>query len=120
MFKNNWRVLFDYPKTKKKYSISVLVPALNEEDTIEDTIRTIFESEYFIKEVIVLNDGSIDNTYNIIREYLQKKDIVYLLRKGLNNKGIPIRRHEAIQTARGEFIAIQDGDDISFPSKSFS
>ncbi len=64
--------MFDYPKSKKQYSISVLVPAFNEEDTIKDTINAIFSAGYLIEELIVLNDGSTDKTKKIVEDLLKK------------------------------------------------
>lgn len=63
-------------KRKKTFSpdVSVLLPAHNEEEVIEDTINSIFTSDYSGKiEVIVINDGSTDNTAKIVKA-MQKKD----------------------------------------------
>jgi len=113
LFKKNREVLFDYPKTKKKYSISVLVPAYNEEETIEDTVKTIFESEYIIEEVIVLNDGSKDNTAKIVRGLMKKYKKLKLIDKENSGKGDSLNK--GIEAATGELVAVVDAD--SFPSK---
>jgi len=113
LFKRNRKVLFDYPKTKKKYSISVLVPAYNEENTIEDTIEAIFKSEYSIKEIIVLNDGSKDNTSKIVKELMKKYEKLKLIDKKNSGKGDSL--NQGLKIAEGELVAVVDAD--SFPSK---
>ena len=77
LYLENRKVMRDIPKAKKEYSISILVPAFNEEKTISNTIETIFSVDYPIEELIVLNDGSTDNTKKIIEKLLKK----YLLIK---------------------------------------
>jgi len=113
LFRKNRKNLFDYPKTNKKYSISVLVPAYNEEDTIEDTIKAIFESDYTLKEVIVLNDGSKDNTGKIVRRMMKKYPKLILINKKNSGKGDSL--NHGIKIAKGELIAVVDAD--SFPAK---
>ena len=112
LFKRNRKVLFDYPKAKKKYSISVLVPAYNEEDTIEDTIKAIFDSEYPIAEIIVLNDGSKDNTAKIVKRLMKKYKKLKLIDKKNSGKGDSL--NWGLKKAKGDLIAVVDAD--SFPS----
>lgn len=110
---HNKEKLFYSPKSKKKYSISFLVPAFNEEKTIKDTIEHIFKIEYPIKEVIVINDGSTDDTAKIVRSLMKNYSKLKLLNK--KNEG---RKAYAInyglKEAKGELIAITDSD--SYPS----
>jgi len=68
LYWNNRKTLFNAPKLNKKYSISVLVSAWNEEETIEETIDAIFNINYPTLEVIVLNDGSMDRTGEIVKK----------------------------------------------------
>ena len=70
LYFNNRKDLFSHVQTANKYSVSVLVPAFNEEKTIEKTIRAIFKINYPIKELIVLNDGSTDKTRKIVEKLL--------------------------------------------------
>jgi len=111
-FKNK-KKLFDYVETKKKYSVSVLVPAFNEEKTIKDTVIAIFDSGYPIEELIVLNDGSTDNTKKIVTELLAHYPKLKLVNK--ENSGKADSLNQGIELAKGELIAVVDAD--SYPSK---
>jgi len=105
---------FSYPHSKKEYSVSFIVPAYNEEKTIEDTLKHIFDIDYDnIKEVIVVNDCSKDNTTKIVKNLLKK----YKKLKLLNNKknlGKAGGLNRALKIAKGELIAVVDAD--SYPS----
>ncbi|GAI16935.1 unnamed protein product, partial [marine sediment metagenome] len=117
LYAKNRKELFGYPKAKKKYSISVLVPAYNEEDTIENTVKAIFSSDYPIKELIVLNDGSNDNTGKIVEKLLEKYSKLKLINKENSGKGDSLNK--GIELAEGELVAVVDAD--SYPAEdSFS
>ena len=65
-FVQNRKEMFSIPELKKKYSVSVLIPAFNEEESIEGTVMSVLSSDYKnIKEIIIINDGSTDNTLKI-------------------------------------------------------
>ncbi len=113
LYFNNRKNLFEYPTAKKDYSISVLVPAYNEEKTIEDTINSIFEIDYPIKEVIAINDGSTDRTKEIIQRLLKKYPELKLLDKKNSGKGSSL--NHGIKMAKGELIVVVDAD--SYPAK---
>lgn len=113
LYAKNRKDLFEYPKTKRKYSISVLVPAFNEEKTIEDTVRAIFSTGYPIKELIVLNDGSTDKTGKIVKGLLKKYPKLRLLDK--KNSGKADSLNQGIKMAKSELVAVVDAD--SYPAK---
>lgn len=113
LYFNNRKNLFEYPTAKKDYSISVLVPAYNEEKTIEDTINSIFEIDYPIEEVIAINDGSTDRTKEIIQRLLKKYPKLKLLDKKNSGKGSSL--NHGIKMAKGELIVVVDAD--SYPAK---
>jgi len=114
LYTKNKKDLFKYPKTKKNYSISVLVPAFNEEKTIKDTIKAIFSSRYPINELIVLNDGSTDNTKKIVESLLEKYPKLILINKKNSGKGDTLNK--GIELSQGELIAVVDAD--SYPAKN--
>lgn len=113
LYAKNRKDLFKFPKTKKKYSISVLVPAFNEEKTIGDTIKAIFSAEYPIKELIVLNDGSTDKTEKIVKDLLKEYPQLKLVNK--KNSGKADSLNQGIKLAKSELIAVVDAD--SYPAK---
>lgn len=111
----NRKELFSYPKAKREYFVSVLIPAYNEEQSIRETIEHIMALEYpKVKlEVIAINDGSTDKTEEIIKKLMNKYANLKLLDK--KNSGKANSLNEGIKVAQGELIAVVDSD--SFPSK---
>lgn len=92
--------------------VSVIIPAFNAEGTVRNAIDSILSQTYKQIEVIVINDGSTDNTLKILREY--GKQIRYISQ---NNKGPSAARNAGIKIAKGDFIAYQDADDVSMPER---
>jgi cellulose synthase/poly-beta-1,6-N-acetylglucosamine synthase-like glycosyltransferase len=89
--------------------ISVLIPAYNEEKVIARTIESALEIDYPKKEIIVIDDGSIDNTLLIAKTF--EKDGVKVLHK--ENSGKATALNYAINFAKGEILAILDADTIA-------
>jgi cellulose synthase/poly-beta-1,6-N-acetylglucosamine synthase-like glycosyltransferase len=113
-FKNR-KNIFKYPNLTKNYSLSIIVPAFNEEGSIRETIKHIFETSYKnLIEVIVVNDGSKDNTSNVVKKLIKVygKRLVLIEKE---NSGKADSLNCAIKIARGEFIGIVDAD--SYPEK---
>ncbi|MDO8517109.1 MAG: glycosyltransferase [Nanoarchaeota archaeon] len=113
LFLRNKKELLNYPVAEKNYSVSVLTPAYNEEDTIEDTINSVLASEYPIKEMIVIDDGSKDKTIEIVKRLMKQYPNLKLLAKENSGKADSI--NQGIKIAKGELIAIIDSD--SYPDK---
>ncbi len=111
----NRKTLFSYPKTKKKYFVSIIVPCYNEESSLNETVEKILDSGYPRNklEVIIVDDGSKDNTSKIARN-LEKKypNVIFLHKK---NSGKADSLNEGIKLASGEIIGVVDAD--SFPHK---
>ncbi len=112
---SNRKTIFSYPKADKNYSISFLVPAYNEEKTLADTIKHIFETGYEnIKEVIIINDTSKDNTLEIAKKLAKKYSKIKIL-NNLKNLGKAGSLNRALKIAKGELVAVVDAD--SYPAK---
>lgn len=94
--------------------ISILLPAYNAEKYIKKSIESVLNSSYINFELIVLNDGSTDNTENIVRTF---RDNRIRLINNLQNKGIIKSLNLGIMEANGDFIARMDADDISHPRR---
>ncbi|MGC8829161.1 MAG: glycosyltransferase family 2 protein [Verrucomicrobiia bacterium] len=88
--------------------LSVIIPVYNEQDTIRDVIKKV-QKLYFVKDIIVIDDGSTDNTTNIINE-IKRTDpkIIILTHKCNKGKGAAIKT--GLPAATGKIIVIQDGD----------
>lgn len=98
--------------------ISVITTVYNCEAYIEKSIRSILAQTEKDFEFIVINDGSTDSTWTLVRRILEEYPGAKLI-SSPENKRIPTRRNEAIALARGEYIAIHDGDDISLPDRLY-
>jgi len=105
-----------FPEAKKLPSISFLIPAYNEEKTIGGTLQSLINVDYpkSLKEIIVIDDGSKDNTKQIVELFVKKHKEVRLLSKP--NSGKANSLNLAIKIAKGELIAVVDAD--SHPSES--
>ena len=111
-FIQNRREIFLIPKSDKKYSVSVLIPAFNEQDTIKSTVENVLKSDYkYLKEIIIINDGSTDDTLNIIEQLEKKYSKVKVLNK--KNSGKADSLNNALKIAKGELVVVVDAD--SFP-----
>lgn len=112
----NRKELFASPKIKNYPSVSFLVPACNEENTIEETINALLKIKYpkEKKEIIIINDGSKDNTLKIANALAKKHKEIKVLDKP--NSGKANSLNEAIKIAKGELIAVTDAD--SYPEST--
>jgi biofilm PGA synthesis N-glycosyltransferase PgaC len=116
IYLNNKKNLFNSPELKKNYSVSFVVPAYNEGETIADTIEHIFAIDYKnIKEVIIVNDCSTDNTREVVEKLKLKYPKLILINnpKNLGNAGRS--KNAGLKYATGDIVAFVDAD--SYPAK---
>lgn len=95
--------------------VSVVVPTFNRANTLAETVESILAQSYRPLELIVVDDGSHDNTAQAIQPYLDKDPRVSYLAKP--NGGVASARNMGVRHAQGEFIAFCDSDDIWKPDK---
>lgn len=98
----------------KSPTISVIMPAYNAEATIKESIDSILSQTYRDFELIVINDGSRDDTERIIKSY--KDSRIKLLNNGIN-RGLIYSLNRGINSATGDLLARMDADDISLPQR---
>ncbi|MBD3252700.1 glycosyltransferase [Candidatus Pacearchaeota archaeon] len=116
IYLRNIKSFFDYPKTKKIYTVSFVVPAYNEGESIEDSIKNIMNIDYQgIVEVIIVNDCSTDNTKEIVESLLDKYSKLKLINNKKNTGSAAGSQNIGLKKAKGELIAVVDAD--SFPSR---
>ena len=92
-----------------KVFFSVIIPCFNVEDTINKTIISVLNQDFIQYEIIAVNDGSIDNTSEILNSYY-KNNLIKVLNQ--ENKGLGAARNAGIKHALGEYICLLDADDI--------
>lgn len=86
--------------------VSVILPVYNGAQYLADTLDSIFAQDYRPFEVIVVDDGSTDDSAKIAQSYQQ---IRYIYQE---NQGVPVARNAGIAAAQGEFVAFSDQDDL--------
>jgi glycosyltransferase involved in cell wall biosynthesis len=96
--------------------VSVLMPAYNAEKYIGEAIESILAQTFKDFELIIIDDCSMDKTWEIIQEYA-KKDARIIPFKNESNLGIAGNRNKLIGLSKGKYIAWQDADDISMPNR---
>ena len=92
--------------------ISVIIQLFNKGFIISKTIQAVLAQTYADFEVILINDGSTDNSFEIASQFLDKR--IHLFQQ--ENKGAAAARNLGIERSNGEFIAFLDADDYWFPN----
>lgn len=95
--------------------ISVVLPVYNADKYLESAIDSVLLQTHDNFELIIINDGSSDNSLLILEEYAKKDKRIKLINR--ENKGLVASLNEGINTAKGKYIARMDADDISLPNR---
>ena len=93
--------------------VSIIMPAYNASDFIREAVDSILAQTFRDFELIILNDGSTDDTQTIVESYDDER--IRLVNKV--NSGVASTLNEGLKLAKGEFIWRHDADDISLPQK---
>ena len=93
--------------------ISVIVPAYNAEKYLENTLKSILNQSFSDFEVILVDDGSVDKTPDIMAAYAVKDKRIKIIRQ--SNKKLPGARNAGMNAAVGKYIYFADADDILHP-----
>ena len=89
--------------------ISVVVAIYNVEKYLEKCIQSIIFQTYKNIEIILVNDGSTDNSLNICKKYKSEDSRIIIINQ--ENQGVSVARNNGIDRASGEYILFVDGDD---------
>lgn len=95
----------------KNSLVSVIVPAYNAEKYISECVSSVLNQTYSDWEMIIIDDGSTDNTIDIIKEF-ENEDQRISLYKMTQNGGVARARRKALEMANGQYIAFLDSDDM--------
>lgn len=93
--------------------VSVIMPVYNESEYVRNAVESILNQSFRDFEFIIIDDGSTDNTLDIIKNYKDDRIIVF----ESNHQGIVAQLNYGISRAKYQFIARMDGDDISHPHR---
>jgi glycosyltransferase involved in cell wall biosynthesis len=97
--------------------VSIIIPTYNRADLISETLDSILAQYYKNWECIIVDDGSTDNTKEIINQYLKKdRRFIYYLRPAHKQKGANACRNYGFEVSKGEYIKWFDSDDIMLPN----
>ncbi|TYS59867.1 glycosyltransferase [Sutcliffiella horikoshii] len=87
--------------------VSVIIPCFNSEKWIIETIDSVLNQTYSNIEIIVVDDGSTDNTKDVISNYSKRIKYIYQ-----QNKGPSVARNLGIKKSKGKYVAFLDSDDL--------
>lgn len=98
--------------------ISIVIPIYNAEAFLNNTIKSVLQQDFCNYEIVLINDGSTDNSLNICYQFAEKyrKSIKVINQK---NSGVTIARKTGIEQSRGNFILFLDADD-TLPQQALS
>ncbi len=96
--------------------VSVNMPVYNCEDYVGAAIQSVLEQTYSNFELIIVDDGSNDQTWKILYQYSQRDQRISLYRNS-GNQGISISRNKCVDHSSGKYIASMDADDIALPNR---
>lgn len=90
--------------------VTLIIPVYNSEKYIGRCLDSILNQTYNDYEIMIINDGSTDNSQEVINKYKQKWPNKFIIIEQ-ENKGVAITRNEAIKRANSEYIMFIDNDD---------
>ena len=90
--------------------ISIIIPCYNQENYISECLNSVVAQTFKDYEAIVIDDGSTDDSVEVIEKYTKKYENIRLIKQ--KNQGVIAARNNAIKQAKGKYIYPLDGDDI--------
>ncbi len=97
-------------------TVSVIMAALNAATTITEALDSLVAQTYTSLEIIVVDDGSDDDTRDVVRSIMRNEPRVTLIEGG-PREGAAAARNRGLQASQGAFLTFQDADDISHPER---
>lgn len=94
--------------------VSVIIPVYNTEQFLGDCLNSVLAQTFTDFEIIIVNDGSTDNSVAIVEQFAAKDSRIVILHQ--ENKGLSEARNTGIKAARGNWITFVDSDDMLAPT----
>ena len=98
-------------------NISVIIPCYNAENTILNTLNSVFKQTNLPSEIIIVNDGSKDASLAIINKFISENHTIPIQLIDKENGGVSSARNMGMKKAKGDWIALLDSDDEWLPNK---
>lgn len=96
--------------------VSIIMPVYNAEKTLKDAVNSVLEQAYQKWELVIIDDGSSDGSYRMIRDFSDIDSRIISMRNE-KNTGVSETRNKGIASAKGDWIAFLDSDDRWLPDK---
>jgi glycosyltransferase involved in cell wall biosynthesis len=96
--------------------VSIIMPAYNASQYIAESIQSVLSQTYSEFELIIINDASTDNTFDIAHSFELESERVFLISL-TKNLGVSESRNIGLKCASGRFVAFLDADDLWYPNK---
>ncbi|PQQ36525.1 hypothetical protein C6H68_19010 [Photorhabdus luminescens] len=94
--------------------VSIIIPAFNVEDIIENAINSVLNQTYKNTEIIIVNDGSTDGTMDVLNRLSEQYFNIEVFSQ--ENRGISAARNVGLSKAKGDYVTFLDSDDSFEPS----
>lgn len=96
--------------------ISIIMGVYNGEKTVQRAVLSITQGTYTDLEFVIVDDGSTDNTWNVLQQLAEKDSRIVIIRSNTNS-GLATALNAALKSSKGELIARMDADDFSYPTR---
>ena len=91
--------------------VSIIIPSFNREILIQETLDSVLQQTYPRWEAIVIDDGSLDKTCEVVQSYSDKDQRIKLIKRDRQPKSASVCRNIGIENAKGKYALFLDSDD---------
>ncbi|HKK90861.1 MAG TPA: glycosyltransferase [Desulfobacteraceae bacterium] len=103
----------DSAEKNKQPLVSTIIPTFNRGWCVAEAVASVLEQTHDPMEIIVVDDGSTDNTLDVLEPFMEKITLIQQ-----PNRGVSAARNSGIKNARGDYVAFLDSDDLWLPDKT--
>ncbi len=96
-------------------TVTIVIPCFNDEKFIGDTLKSIINQSYSFWEAIVVDDGSTDNSIDIVKSLVESDNRIKQINRSVNKKGASVCRNIGLKNASGKYLIFLDSDDYLGP-----